>query len=286
MNNTVKKFNINFSFITLAIILATIFFMVSLGSFKYYQSEIKILFIPKNEKIAAQTPYIMENLVRFPGMLSFYEKTLRENSDIADQFAGKSKDERKKMWNEMLDIQKDDGSSIISFKITSRDKNESQLLAKKTVQTFFSTASFYYDIKTDIDLRIVDETVTKTILKNWAWLLVGSIIFGLALSFVLNSLLEKVLNLHKFKPWPVIKKEFFISEKPVKSETISEMPATQKNWQKTSGAPANLPVGEPLMEEEIFEEPEITSNYEENIYSEPSEEEMKKKLNQLLRGEL
>lgn len=286
MIDIIKKIRVNFSFIALAIILAAAFFIFFLGNFKYYQSEIKILFIPKSEKTAVQTSYILENLVRLPGMLSFYEKMVRENKDITDQFSGKPKDERKKMWNEMIDVQKDDGSSIIILKITSRDKNQSPLLAKRAVQTLFGTASFYYDIKTDIDLRIADEVITKTILKNWIWLLAGSVIFGLALSYFLNSLFNKITYFFPAKSPDLKKKEelfFKKTERIKKPEEVREIPRT---WLKTAGAPENLPIGEALTAEEIPEKPEIAESREEIIFSEPTEEEMKKRLNQLLRGEL
>jgi hypothetical protein len=281
----------SFSFFVLALVLSVTFFLVFLGNFRYYRTQIAIIYIPKSEAFATHTPYVMENLVRLPKMLAFYEKMTRDNSNISDQFAGKPQDEKKELWNQMLKVEKDDGSSIVKIEVTSRDKESSLILAKQTARTLFDTTSFYYNIKTDANLRVADEPITLAIIKNWFWLVLASVIFGLVGSYLLQLISAKIsFDASSFKNLrrPDILTEDILDEEympEIDKETIREMEKKAQAWVKQSHAPSNLPiaqVGEPEVEMEI---PEIKDEVRQD-FGEPTEEELKKRLNQLLRGEL
>lgn len=277
-----RKIRINFSFIALAIILAVTFFLLLLGNFKYYKSEISILFIPKSERFAVHTPYILENLARFPRTLAFYERISEDNEGLADQFAGQSKDNKKEMWNKMLSIKKDDGSSIIKISITAKNKNQPQVIAEKTARALIDTASFYYNIKTDADFRIIEKSDTISFLKYWHWLVLISIILGTSAALALNSLFSALIRVIKNK-----KNQFQLPRSAEKQmpKTFSEKIQT---FSKRSVAPENLPTAQ-LKEtapEDIMPEESHYEYEEAEKYSEPTEKELKERLNQLLRGEL
>ncbi len=297
-----KKLNINrfgLSFFVLAAILALIFFFFSLENFRTYRSKVTIMFIPKSETLSTHTPYVMENLIRLPKMLSFYERMLRDNSNLSDDFSGKTRDEKKEAWNEALDIKKDDGSSIINIKVSGKDKIQSAELAKQTAHTLFNTASFYYNIKSDADFRIIDGPVTVAVMKFWYWLIPLSVLLGLIVSFLLNLVLsnfsyffsktKNTLEMIKSQRGQDEKKFRPIQKKDVFKAASQVSEVTEKRHQ----APENLPVAaEPYQftPEDLSEIPPATENlYLENKsreISEPTEEELKKRLNQLLRGEL
>ncbi len=282
MFNGSRKIRINFSFIALAVILAVTFFLLLLENFKYYKSEISILFIPKNESLAVHTPYVLENLVRFPETLAFYERMLEGNKELTDQFAGESKDNKKEMWNKMLSVKKDDGSSIIKIGITVKDKNQPQPLAEKTARTLIDTASFYYNIKTDADFRIIEGPDTTSFLKYWHWLASMSIILGIAAALALNFLFSVPIRIIKNKKYQFQLPRAAGKQAP---KTFSEK---IHDFSKRSVAPENLPTAqfEETVPEDIMPE-EINYEHKENKeHSEPTEKELKERLNQLLRGEL
>lgn len=282
MFNTVKRIKINFSFIALAVILTATFFLLFLGNFKYYKSEVSVLFIPKSERFAVHTPYILENLVRLPKNLAFYERMLQNNKDLSDPFAGQSKDDKKEMWNKILSIEKDDGSSIIKIGIAAKDKNQSQALAEKTARTLIDTASFYYNIKTDADFRIISGPDATSFIKYWYWLVLTSIILGtssaLALNFFFSALIKAVKN----------KKNQFQLPRSAEKQMPKTFSEKIQDFSKRSVAPENLPTAqfEETVPEDVMPEESYYKHEEAEKYFEPTEKELKERLNQLLRGEL
>ncbi len=282
MLDTIKKIRISFSLIALAIILTATFFLLLLGNFKYYKSEISILFIPKSERFAIHTPYILENLVRFPKTLAFYERLLGDNKELADQFANQSKDDKKEIWNKMLSIIKDDGSSIIKIGIIAKDKNQPQIMAGKTARALIDTASFYYNIKTDADFRIIEEPNTTSFLKYWHWLILISIILGTVAALVFNFLFSVLVGAIRNKKYQFQLPRAAEKQAP---KTFSEK---IRAFSKRSAAPENLPTGqwEEAAPEDIMPEESRYEYKEAEKYSEPTEKELKERLNQLLRGEL
>ena len=294
MPNNQQKFNkfgyrLSFPFFILAVILAITFFLVLADYFRSYRSEITILFIPKSEAASFQSFSIVENLIRFPGFLSFYEKMLGENKNLKDEFAGFSKDSKKKMWNRALDIKKDDGSTMMKIGITLNNRDNSNLFARQTARTLFDTASFYYNIKTDADFRIIDGPVTAPVIRYWYWLALLSVSLGLAASLVLNILFSFFFRL-------ISKAKVGINLKQRKKEAGIE-PISKAAALKRHQAPANLPIapeGDLTAPEDLSQvspavegtAAEIYKELEPRELSEPTEEELKRRLNQLLRGEL
>lgn len=296
-----SNFRFSVSSLILAAILAIAFFVVMAGNFQYYQTQISIIFIPKSETLSAHTPYVMENLVRFPKMLSFYERMLRDNSNLSDEFSGKTKDEKKVAWSKALDIKKDDGSSIINIKVSSKDKTQSSELAKQAARTLFGTASFYYNIKTDADFRIIDGPTTAPATRHWLWIIPLSIFLGLIVAYFSNAILSIIFKIikdygkkHLLAPEEKLKvaRENNFSAMFPKFEPVGKRAKAPQNL---PAAPLNLPIEEgladippaiesikPILENEA--EPKIDEKT--IIFTEPTEEELKKRLNQLLRGEL
>lgn len=306
MKNFLEKLNFSYfrlsaSSLILAIILIVAFFVVLAGIFQSYQTQISIMFIPKSETLSAHTPYVMENLIRLPKMLSFYERMLRDNSNLSDEFSGKTMDAKKKAWNKALDIKKEDDSSIISIKVSSQDKIQSVELAKQAARTLFGTASFYYNIKSDADFRIIDGSATAPATGRWIWIIPLSVFLGLILTYFLNAvffLVFKIINGSRKKYPQAPREKMTVIKETDHSAILPRFETVGKRSQAPQNlpaAPSNLPIeedlsdiipaiedNEPLSENKI--EPKIEKRA--TIFSEPTEEELKKRLNQLLRGEL
>jgi len=153
-----RSFFVTLFFVTLA---ASLFW---LDSYRAYESEIRVLVIGKSPSVA--TDQVVENFAELTSNLSFYERVLAGSDLIDDDFEGYSKDKRKALWNEAVTVKRSEGSGVLVVIARQDTSEKAKLLAEETAKTLFSVASFYYNIKTDVDLRIVDETIVKTVLRN------------------------------------------------------------------------------------------------------------------------
>jgi capsular polysaccharide biosynthesis protein len=281
--------NIPIYIFALALILAGVFFLLFLEKFKTYNTEISVIFIPQNEKIAEQTSQIAENLTIIPTKLSFYERLLSDNKDIEDQFIGFSNDKRKELWNKTIQVEREKNSTIIN--IEASDRFQSQKLAKQTAFTLFNVMSRYYNIKTDIDFRIIEGPITSAHIKNWPLLTLSSLILGMILALLINIVSLNIASLFKKQNEIEIPVEKIFQSFPKPDFPKKEYPE----------APVDLPIAKELAEEpettieNIYpledleiEKPKEVFKKEEEIFEkrEPTEEELKERLNQLLRGDL
>lgn len=146
-------------FVTLFfVMLASLLFW--LDGFRVYQSEVQILVVGKVSSVA--TDQVIENFGELAGTLSFYERLLENRQDIEDPFEGFTKDQRKKMWNETVRVVQNKNSGVLSVLAKGDTQEHAKRLSEATVATLFSMASLYYNIKTDIDLRVIDESIVET----------------------------------------------------------------------------------------------------------------------------
>lgn len=308
MFGILKKLNITerknlFYFIALSAILAISSIFLFLGNFKAYRTEISILLVPKSENAFVQTEQILENLSELPHQLSFYDRLL-QNGGIVDAYSGKTQDQRKALWNKSLNIWRNDGGSIITIGIDAKKRSESLNISKLAVNTLFSSASKYYDVKKDIDLRVIDGPITRPVIESLAGLILAGLASGIVLAYIIIAVLQLIIGFI----YGVSKK---IQQKKVsvkKEDLLPKLPSFEMNVKKTQavvrqhGAPDNLPVatgqypfsGESAVQQDIAVEDEnaheTSSNSQQRIMpdlsenTEPTEEELKKRLNQLIRG--
>lgn len=340
-------------------IVSLTFFLLAIDSAKEYRSEISILVNAKSELAEKQSEKITANIIELPKTLSFYDRLLKFNPDVRDVTAGLTPDERKQKWNEMFSIEQvGQNSSVFKISIVAKREADAEQLAGKSARTLFDTVAFYYDIKNDVDLRIIDGPLSKSQVPALSGLLLLSIIGGFAFAVMLNFIflviknrfakgsdllkknylfdfkkdsivtpekeIEALRNLYqnerdespfifeetneemvlpidkveknadaesKFQEMKKITKKF----EPGKYPNFSEMPIRQA--QQPATVPDNLPVADETFfaghvapqETETVQKQVATIVEEEPVIDmkkEPTPEELKKRLNQLLRGEL
>ncbi|MDD5464311.1 MAG: hypothetical protein PHP62_04120 [Candidatus Moranbacteria bacterium] len=338
----VNRVGLSSRVVVVGIILSAVFFLLLVDLFKTYQSEISILISAKSQVAAKQQTQIVSNISELPKTLAFYDRMLKNNPDMRDVTEGLSPQKRQDKWNEMLTVkQAGFDASVIKIAITTSHKDDSEQLAIKTARTLFDSAAFYYNIKKDVDLRIVDGPITRVYISNWFWLLIFSIIAGFSISGLLQYLVFeskkfsikkpeflKMGSFFEFKKNPNIpveeelemlnnlyknqqaeqsfdfeqkqeegvenleyQKKFQAMKKitkqlePDKYPNFPEMPVTHK---VEASAPANLPIAD----DSFFiqnEAPVQEIQHEEVIFDatkEPTPEELKKRLNELLKGKI
>lgn len=333
--NEQKAKKISAYFIVIALIFSAVSFLLLLDNSKNYQVETSIIFIPKSEKAASDSEHIIENMAALPKKLSFYEKMIKDNKDIEDNFFGLSDEDKKEMWNKEIEAKREGNSSIVNISVIKNSPEEAKLENEAVVSTLFNIMSYYYNIKSDADFRIVDGPNVSTKAKNWFLIAILSLAIGAVISlvinfissFISNYLLEKREGL-RFK----FDKSFFES-KFLPKKDAGEKPEPEKIIEKAkeikaaapiqapvkkSFAPENLPTAPgnlSFIDEDYFrttiiksgvsskvktdstqkeiptvpEEKQTATQKEEtaaNLHREPTQEELKKRLNQLLKGEL
>ncbi len=153
-----RAFLVTLFFVTMA---ALLFW---LDTFRLYQSEVRVFVMSKSPTVT--TDEIVANLSELSKNLSFSERVFARNDLLDDDFSDYSKDERKALWNETVTVTQSDKSSVLTVTARKTTLEQARLLSEETVKEIFSIAGFYYNVKTDIDLRIVDEPIVKPVLAH------------------------------------------------------------------------------------------------------------------------
>lgn len=343
-----QKFRINkaqFSvqFFVTCVVIALAFFCVFINSFKTYTSSITIMVNAKSEVAAEQEEQIIGNMLEFPHLLSFYDRLLRDNPDVRDMVQGKSQTQRKEFWNNMLSVKKvGKDSSLIKVSITTKQETDAQQLVQKTARTLFDTTGTYYNIKNDVDLRIVDGPISKSNIFEWLWMLLLSLVLGFLAAIFLQKKIAKSIdaftekenffknkNLFNFNtqvgektpesPEEEMKslEELYMSEQaettfPIQpkndTEQFQEMKKltkmteqdkypnfreVPKYTEQKASAPANLPIADDSFSMQSSLNTQKQSEQERNVSEkpeikkqEPTDDQLKERLNKLLRGEI
>lgn len=194
-------------FFLACLILTVAFFLAFTNIFKTYTASITILVNAKSEIAASQERQIVGNMLEFPRLLSFYDRLLKYNPDVRDVAQSKSPAQRKAFWNDILSVKKvGRDSSLIKISITTLQKNDAEQLVQKTARTLFDTAGLYYNIKKDVDLRIVEGPISKRNICGWEWLFLLSLVLGFLVTIFLQKMISRSLDIF-------IKKESFLKNK-------------------------------------------------------------------------
>ncbi|MDO8529518.1 MAG: hypothetical protein Q7S18_02515 [bacterium] len=323
------SFGMKIYFSAIALILSVIAFLFIFNLSKNYTSKISIIFIPRNEKTALMSEQILGNIIAIPKQSSFLAQN--NQNATADSFK----------------IEREGTSSIINIKLKRKTPEEAKTVSEATVSALFNTLSHYYDIKNDVDFRIIDGPTVSPTAGNLPLIILISVLLGTIASIIINFISYSVSKFFEAKQeeastgfkWSVLEKKPVASVMPMpKPKEIpqtqekpapQEKPTPEKKETKTeeykvlqsvvitpikkSSAPGNLsfideeyfrtviikqpkkesvekePAIEKISALEIPKENELTETPAKetpNPQREPTQEELKKRLNQLLRGEL
>lgn len=271
--------------------------LVWLDFFRSYSAEVTVLVVSR-PTISQSGQDVAGNLVALTRTLSFYDRVLVDNDLIDDPFDGYAPDKRKEFWNDTVTVKKLDGGSVLGVRAVGNTPEEATLLAAQTAQTLFSVAGLYYNVKTDIDLRIIDGpllryVLVKPFLFGGVSLLSGFFVTALFF-FLLNAIpgfivgrkrefsLDEILDEHALaEKYAVPEKaypEFSLGETvpwidprkfiPAKPKTLSFENMVQEVEKRTSSggmrapAPVNLPTAPSDMELPVMDEAELPFEFE------------------------
>lgn len=266
------QFSNSKSFYLITLLSAAVIFTAAVSFNRAYEARVLVLLIPKDEKAAQSLEFITENAKVFGAL----------NSEIKTRRIEKS-------------------SLVI---LTAQEANSSQAKIKVlgAAQSLSQTMSHYYNIKTELEIRIVGQPTFKRVLKyNLFYLIFLSLILGLIVSLLSFYISKLILG---FAARPVEKKVDFFSlanlpqktDEPKEVVEVSKIQTTPEvkteakaEKQKTispskkAAAPDNLPVADESTLKEINKK--LYTEKDNNLIQDPGPEEIKERLNKLLSGE-
>ncbi len=244
------------SFLVTLVFVMLASFLFWLDSFRAYQSEIRVLVLAKSPTLEADQ--VVENFTELSKTLSFYDRVLQGTDLLDDEFEGYSPDQRRALWNDMVSVERSDKSGVLIITARKERSEQAKLLSEETSKALLSVASFYYNVKTDIDLRIVEgPIVSTTITHPWRYA-ATSVMSALGVTgafFLILSLLPALFG----KKTQIPKQTFHIGETVPLIDPKKFVPARPTNLTFES-VPEETPE---LIEEEkasSFEEEKLVTN--------------------------
>lgn len=307
-------------FIMVALIISMVSFLLLLESHKKYTSEISIIFVPKSEIAAEDAKQIIGNMEVIPTKKFFYKRLSYYDESIKNKIRGLSD----------IEVKSEKNSSIIKISTSSKTQEDSISVSRTAVKTLFNVMGFYYDIKKDVDFRVIEGPITHTATTNWFLPLIYSLLVGALSIFVINLIFQNIPSYSRGKMKEKTEEFFEIFKKTKikpkipkkKSEEVYEIkpktpvaPKTPEKKAPAQGNPPSAPGKLTFIDEDYFrnsiikngksetkkiEEPATEVSIEASMkapekikpaesadfHREPTKEELKKRLNQLLKGEL
>ncbi|MFA7209308.1 MAG: hypothetical protein WC120_03395 [Parcubacteria group bacterium] len=180
----------------ISIALAAVIFVVAMNAGKTYRAETSILFLPKTGITARNIDQIIANARQIPLALSFYDKLLQKNPSIADAASGLPAAERKEFWNSRIEVAQIGKSGLIGLSAFGADQAEAESLNRLVTNDLLVVLSNYYNVKTDLDIRIIDGPISSEVAGMDVWLRIAvSLASGFIIGFlavVLFTILSEV----------------------------------------------------------------------------------------------
>jgi len=307
------KFNI---FLYIIAVLAILVALININ--RTYKAEVDLMLVARNDATAKNMDRIIEDARIIPLSVSFYNMIADENFD--DPVEELPDYKREAFWKKKIEAEKVNGSSIIRITVFDEDQMVVEDLGEKVALNVAEVLSRYYNINTELDSRIVNGPTVSYGMKNNIFILIlesllGGLIFVFsvfAVNYILGILgIGKKIESKKAKlvrKLPIISKEevrglISFDKKPVDFKKIDKQSKEQESYiQKTnfpeilgkkSAAPENLPIADESMFQKInsaesVKTEKIREEKRDNEIEirEATPEEVKERLNKLLRGDL
>lgn len=163
---------------------------LSLDSFREYRAEISIIALPKGGDIPAGQ--VVENIAVLPTTLDFFDALLISDERIAmfSDIDEQPMAVRKAAWSEMLTVERRGESGVIAYSLAAESQEEAVLLARQMSKVLFEKIGAYYDIRSDVSIRLVEGPLVRTSVAT-PFLWIGmSLSFGIAAALVVTLLLS------------------------------------------------------------------------------------------------
>lgn len=250
---------------------------------KTYDAEVRILVLPKNAATAENANQIIKNAREIPQSLSFYDKLIANYPEITDGSAGRSGEKRLDFWNSKIKLSQIGTSGVLKIDSFDPVQSQAELISVKVASDLSMVLSKYYNAETDLAVRFIDGPIVYQVSgANLSRLIAFSVLVGILFGIIFY-LLVNLISREKSPTENLNKSAFEKEEAPYFPETIEEIPEEVYTFEKKAGAPENLPTSENNPEGA----PKYVSLESEGkgISREATPEEVRERLNRLLRGD-
>jgi hypothetical protein len=171
-------------FLVTAVFAAFTASVILADSFRAYESEVSVLVIAKSEVSAGSLGKIVANMERIAGTDQFrsaFFSALSERSGLFDAFSASMRND---IMDEIAAIRTEKGSSVISIRAMASDADDAKIIARQAALTLFGSVGQYYNLKEDIDLRVISGPTVSARITNPVLFAFASIALGLATTSV------------------------------------------------------------------------------------------------------
>lgn len=177
-----------------AIIVLIVFFFL-LNSRRTYVTETQILVLPKTEITAESYKQIMGNFESLLSSLPFYDSVEKNMGE--DSTEDLSSYDRKNLWSSRIESKQVGKSGVISIKTFAKTALDSSDLNQVATKQFILSIGQYYNIRTDLELRIIEKPITiSSVSREIPSIIATSLVLGIA-AYLLVFLLLPLFLLKK-----------------------------------------------------------------------------------------
>lgn len=304
-------------FFAVAVLVSVICFGIFLSNNSVYRGEAEVLLIARNSIIDEKIDALAQDAQNIPLTLSFYDRLVRSGK-IESLVQNLNPGERKDYWQYQITTERISDSHII--KITAYDSNEERAgeLADIYARQLTETLAGYYNIRTQLDTRIIDQSITHFDFRRSVWPQAAKSIFWGIVAGMIDILLISVLPQTNLKSNRLNfgRKIFTFHTSTLENQEEPDYfpPAVSKKNEekriitpeKKSSAPENLPLASEeemkIFEQKLYANGKKESSKKEDealivdelqkdkpkedIFREATPEEVKERLNKLLSGKM
>lgn len=172
--------SLNFSrqtFIAVFVPLILVAGLFWLSEIRGYEARMSLLVLPKTEFAKGAASNLSALARELPFAAAVYESEMA----LENPLVGKTVAEKSALWREAVTVATSGRSDLIRITVRGADQDEALSLAEAVTAELVRTASRYYNQKTDIDIRVIEEPATIPSFTEWPRFL--ALTFGTALSF-------------------------------------------------------------------------------------------------------
>ena len=204
------------------LVIIAVIFASLLNLNRTYKSRIDVMLIPKSQIAAEQLGSLVNNAKYLTKTLSFYDELVKYDPKNGAKTSELSDNQRENEWNSQINIKRLEEGSIIRIAITDNNRTLAEAISQKTALNLAKSLSLYYDIRTELDTRIIGSPIT---VYTWRYsiltMTVAAIILGLVITFIIFFLSTLLSDL--------IEKKYLLQPKKIKLPDFLRPAAKNRN---------------------------------------------------------
>lgn len=169
-------------------LIASVLFVSAINLERVYQAKMDILVLPKVGANAFDTTTTLDNIKQIVYSPTVYREVLSLD-DSSNNY------NLERLWTSKVEIKRIGNSSVLRLSVMENNRNTAQAEIDQIFKELSNQVSKYYNIKTELDMRVLDESiVTTTVRYGFLNLFVLSISGAFILAFLFFYLFSGVLE--------------------------------------------------------------------------------------------